>query len=162
MNIERLVYGRQGAIEAYGYFDRRCREFVNTHAPNAASVPIDAIMREMLGRWVGQPDLAGYFVALGDGPIPIGHIASWIVNYYGQPRLFIWQVEIDQSFPKTVLMGVNAIKDWISGLNVQLPLGQNIELVELSTWHDPKVFIRYLRIANLEPLLTTSTIQFKL
>ena len=162
MNIERIVYGRERAIDLYSAFDRRCRLFVSTYAPNGSTVPIDAILREMFLRWIGQSDMAGYFVALDDDCRPIGHIASWIVNYYGQPRLVIWQVEIDQSFPKTVLMGVNAIKDWISGLNVQLPLGQNIELVELSTWHDPKVFIRYLRIANLEPLLTTSTIQFKI
>lgn len=162
MTIERLIYGHSGAIERYADFDRRCRAFVSTYAPNAATVPTDAIMREMFTRWINQPDLAGYFVALNDGNHPIGHIASWIVNYYGQPRVFIWQVGIDATFPRTVFAGIKALRDWIDGLNCQLPQGSQIALAELSTWHDPKVFIRYLRIANLEPLLTTSTIQFKI
>ena len=157
MNIERLVYGRQGAIESYAAFDRRCRTFISTYAP--PTVPTDQILREMFLRWINQPDLSGYFVSIDNSNRSIGHIASWVVNFYGQLRLFIWQVEIDSSFIDTQKKGLMAMLKWIEGLNCQLPPGQKIELAELSTWHDPKVFLRYLRKAGLEPVLTTSTIQ---
>lgn len=157
MKVERLVYGRENAIESYAAFDRRCREFALKYAP--PTTPIDPMLRENFARWIGQPDLAGYFVAWNGNSI-IGHIAGWVVNFYGQLRIFVWQVEIDQHMIGTLDLGVKALKDWISSLNVQLPAP--VQTIELSTWHDPKVFSRYLKKAGLTPTLITSTIQFQI
>lgn len=161
MNIERLIYGRQDAFSLYGHFDRRCREFVSNFAPEGAPVPVDAIMREMSARWISQPELCGYFVAVSANSI-VGHIAAWIVNYYGAPRVFIWQVEIASHFEKTAAKGVSALRGWIDSLNYQLPESSKVQMVELVTWHDPKVFSRYLESAGLEPILSHSVLLFRL
>lgn len=161
MNIERIIYGEPNSFILYGAFDRRCRNFVSTFAPEGAQVPTDAILREMSTRWICQPELCGYFVAL-DANAVVGHIAAWIVNYYGAPRLFVWQVEIDQTFETTLVQGVQSLRGWIDGLNRQLPPPSKVSTVELVTWHKPGVFIRYLEKVGLKPIFSHSVLLFRL
>lgn len=159
MIIERLQYGLTGHITKYADFEARCKQFVQKYAPAGLSVPVDAICKEQFNRWLNTPDLAGYFVAIEQSVI-FGHLSSWIVNYYGIPKVFIWQAEIDENTFKPLLATIEAMRSWIVVLNSKLPPECQIKRAELVTWHSFELWRRYLKKAGLDVVQTQNFMEF--
>jgi hypothetical protein len=148
----------KGHLNFYPTFEARLRRFVEKYADKAESCPVDSILHEMVNRWINTPALAGYFLALDEDDFTIGHLASWITNYYGQNRLYVWQAEMDEGQDVLEPMVVQ-LKSWIAEVNSKLPCDFQVTRWEWLTWHPMVVWQRYLRKTGLTVSQTHSLIE---
>ena len=156
-SIIRLDRTKAGHFGLYQQFDWRCRDFVEKYNQSKFPTPIEAISLEMLNRWINQPDLAGYFLGFDKNGHLSGHLASWLLNYYGLTKLFIWQAEAQGESLLEPL--IEALRSWLDSVNAKLPPAQQCHRIELVTWHNEALWKRYLRKVNLEPELVQSIME---
>ena len=150
----RLERATPGHVAWYSVFEQRLRDFVSRYAIRNKRVPVEAILNEMLKRWIDQPACCGYYLACSDEKVT-GHLASWITPYYSQSKCFLWQAEMDEPSELLVPM-INILKGWVGALNANLPEEARVTELEWTTWHPAPAFARYLKKADLNVIQTMS------
>jgi hypothetical protein len=141
----------------YPIFEQRCRQFALQYD---LKCPVEVVLGEMLQRWIASPAIAGYFVAL-EGEEMKGHLASWVLNAYGQNRLFVYQAAIEETdFTSKHHTGL-LLREWLDGLNAEAPPEAQVHFGEFVTWHAPETWARYLKGIGVKSTKIRSVIQME-
>ena len=140
-------------------FKRRIREFV---AKNLPSTDPDSVVYDAVTKWTSMPLTTGYWMAFCEAK-PIAHMASWIIESYGKPFVFIYQAEVDKGYN---LGGIQAdifadMDRWVQTLNALIPDGRaKILKGELSTWRDAPSMVKYFTATGREAVKDRAVIEF--
>lgn len=152
--IKRLTKDDDESWALYPKFQNFVRAFAQHYE---VTCPIEPILLEMQQRWVVAPDLAGYFAAF-DNNIMCGHCASWVVNNYGQNKLYIYQAETLVNVEENFELFWKQIQTWIADINSKVEPKLQVQNFEFSTWHDGPKFARYFKQKGLQSTQLRSVI----
>ena len=143
-------------------FEIRVKNFVEKYLPETDPKAVASDMRQ---RFLTQPKLSGFWLAMDKDGRPVAHMVSWIAVVYGKAHIFVYQAEADEKYKitevvKLVLAGMG---EWASKLNESIPEEANrIQRVEMATWRDAEVWERYLKMLGFASVKVRSVIQFDL
>jgi hypothetical protein len=129
----------------YPTFEKRCLDFI---VKNNVDFDLEDFRSTLRSRF-NDPVLDRhrlYLFLQSDGSIA-GHFLAWIDVAHKRPYAHIHQLEADDGLTITDVMEkmFTEVDRWIEAVNEMIPGGPRIDKVEWWTWHDPKVFARYLR-----------------
>ena len=143
-------------------FEIRVKHFIEKYLPETdPKLVVDDIRQ----RFLTQPKLTSFWLALDKDSRPIAHMVAWIGLNYGKPHVFVYQAEADDKVKITeiVKLVIEGMDEWAKELNNTIPEGQaRIDRVEMATWRDAEVWERYLKMLGRTSVKVRSVIQFDL
>jgi hypothetical protein len=162
MEVTRLLPTDDSSWLLFPAFKDRNRRFIETFLP---STKPDAIIDDLVKRWINTPLLTGYFLVRKDPITPIAHLTSWIADNYGDPYVFVYQAWCDEghNLGKAAAEVVNQIDLWAKMLNAMMAETKSkITKFELSTWRDADVWARYFEAMGRKSVKIRSVIECEL
>ncbi len=157
----RLLPEDDYAWSLFPTFRSRVRSFIQANLP---STDPDSVIYDITQKWVSLPKTTGYWLAFADSQV-VGHMASWILENYGRPFVFIYQAEMDKGYDGVLIQNdiMKEVDKWVAELNAIIPPDRpKITKGEMSTWRNPAAFARYLDSTGHSAAKVRSVIEFQL
>lgn len=159
--LHRLLPDNDLSWALFPAFRQRVEAFIrkNIHSTDAASVLYD-----LTNKWVSLPKTTGFWLGLCDDKV-VAHCASWILDSYGKPFVFIYQTECDEGYSLGGIQGpgMAEMAQWVNELNAVIPEGRpKIERAEMATWRKAEAWARYFKSVGLMAAKVRSVIEIPL
>jgi len=147
MIVHRLRNDSAESWALYPHFESRVLAFIQREGVDAEPALFQRELRERFND-MQTPDRHRLVLFLNDDGRDVGHFLAWIDFAWGRPYAHVNQLQFDSCLTtKEVMETMFTVMDqWIDAVNKHIPpSAPKVDTVSWWTWHDPEVFVRYLR-----------------
>jgi hypothetical protein len=127
-------------------FEERCLAFIEREGIDADT---EIFRQELRARFFHpQPNTRRMYLFIDESGIARGHFVAWLDVAWGRPYIHVNQLDVDEHYTCAAVKDgmFVAMDEWTEVLNKDVPDGcPTVDEVSFWTWHEPDVFVRYLR-----------------
>ena len=159
--LHRLLPDNDLSWALFPTFRRRVEAFTRKNIPSTDPA---SVLYDLSNKWVSLPKTTGFWLGLAENKV-VAHCASWILESYGKPFVFIYQTECDDGYSLGGIQGpgMAEMAQWINELNAIIPEGRpKIDRAEMATWRKAEVWARYFASVGLTAAKVRSVIEIPL
>jgi hypothetical protein len=159
--LHRLLPDNDLSWALFPAFRQRVEAFILKNIPSTDPA---SVLYDLTNKWVSLPKTTGFWLGLYKDKV-VAHCASWILESYGKPFVFIYQTECDDDYSLGGIQdpGMAEMAAWVNELNAIIPEGRpKIDRAEMATWRKAEVWARYFKSVGLRAVKVRSVIEIPL